>query len=207
MYNVYLFDDWDRLVKEWKVKTKKEAEELKEYIENKINDFNLKFQFSSCEIGEVEEGNKEIVDEFFEDVLEYNKEKAEERKERNMKLLLKKMKHELLLKIPNGDAIRLTMRANWDSIDITTSYDVVVKKVTDINEDDMKEIEVGREAVMLMAEESDYSITNVFVQLVGNVKKEFFIFEENKPLEMDNIDDVSVTTVCISQDGWWDINP
>ena len=124
-----------------------------------------------------------------------------------MKLLLKKMKHELLLKIPNGDAIRLTMRANWDSIDITTSYDVVVKKVTDINEDDMKEIEVGREAVMLMAEESDCSITNAFVQLVGNMKKEFFIFEENKPLEMDNIDDVSVTTVCISQDGWWDINP
>ena len=83
MYNVYLYDDWDRLVKEWKVKTKKEAEELKEYIENKIKDFNLKFQFSLCEIGEVEEGNKEIVDEFFEDVLKYNKEKAEERKERN----------------------------------------------------------------------------------------------------------------------------
>ena len=124
-----------------------------------------------------------------------------------MKLLLKKMKHELLLKIPNGDAIRLTMRANWDSIDITTSHDVVVKKVTDINEDDMQEIEVGREAVMLMAEESDHSITNAFVQLVGNMKKEFFIFEENKPLEMDNIDDVSVTTVSISHDGWWDINP
>ena len=83
MYYVYLFDDWDRLAKEWKVKTKKEAEELKEYIENKIKDFNLEFQFSSCEIDEVEEGNKELVDEFFEDMLEDIVEEAEERKERN----------------------------------------------------------------------------------------------------------------------------
>ena len=83
MYYVYLFDDWDRLVKEWKVKTKKEAEELKEYIENKIKDFNLEFQFSSCEIDEVEEGNKEIVDGFFEGVLEDITEEAERRKERD----------------------------------------------------------------------------------------------------------------------------
>ena len=84
MYNVYLFDDWDRLVKGWKLKTKKEAEELKEYIENKINDLNLEFQFSSCEILDgIEEGNKETIDEFFEDVLEDNREEVEEQKERN----------------------------------------------------------------------------------------------------------------------------
>ena len=73
MYYVYLFDDWDRLVKEWKVKTKKEAEELKEYIENKMNDLNLELQFSSYVVDEVEEGNKEVVDRFFEDILEDNK--------------------------------------------------------------------------------------------------------------------------------------
>ena len=73
MYNVYLFDDWDRLTKGWKVKTKKEAEELKEYIENKMNDLNLELQFSSCVVDEVEEGNKEVVDRFFEDILEDNK--------------------------------------------------------------------------------------------------------------------------------------
>ena len=83
MYYVYLFDDWDRLAKEWKVKTKKEAEELKEYIENKIKDFNLEFQFSSCEIDEVEEGNKEIVDDFFKDMLEDIVEEAERQKERD----------------------------------------------------------------------------------------------------------------------------
>ena len=74
MYYVYLFDDWDRLTKEWKVKTKKEAEELKEYIENKMNDLNLELQFSSCVVvDEVEEGNKEVVDRFFEDILEDKK--------------------------------------------------------------------------------------------------------------------------------------
>ena len=83
MYYVYLFDDWDRLTKEWKVKTKKEAEELKEYIENKMNDLNLELQFSSCVVDEVEEGNKETIDEFFEDVLEDNREEAERRKERD----------------------------------------------------------------------------------------------------------------------------
>ena len=83
MYYVYLFDDWDRLVKEWKVKTKKEAEELKEYIENKMNDLNLELQFSSYVVDEVEEGNKEVVDGFFEDILEDNKKEAEKRKERD----------------------------------------------------------------------------------------------------------------------------
>ena len=83
MYYVYLFDDWDRLAMEWKVKTEKEAEELQEYIENKIKDLGLEFQFSSCEIDEVEEGNKEVIDEFFEDILEDNKKEAEERKIRD----------------------------------------------------------------------------------------------------------------------------
>ena len=73
MYYVYLFDDWDRLAKEWKVKTKKEAEELKEYIENKMNDLNLELQFSSYVVDEVEERNKEVVDRFFEDILEDKK--------------------------------------------------------------------------------------------------------------------------------------
>ena len=83
MYNVHLFDDWDRLAGKWQVKTKKEAEELQEYIENKIKDLGLEFQFSSCEIDEVKEGNKEIVDGFFEGVLEDIAEEAERQKERD----------------------------------------------------------------------------------------------------------------------------
>ena len=84
MFIVTLDDSWDRTVGLWQVQTEKEAEELEEYIENKIKDFNLKFQFSSCEILDgIEEGNKETIDEFFEDVLEDIAEEAERRKERD----------------------------------------------------------------------------------------------------------------------------
>ena len=83
MFIVSLDDSWDRTVGLWQVQTEKEAEELKEYIKKKIEDLDLEFQFSSCEIDEVEEGNKEIIDEFFEDVLEDIKKEAEERKIRD----------------------------------------------------------------------------------------------------------------------------
>lgn len=83
MFNVCLLDDWDRTAGEWQVETEKEAEELREYIEKKIEDLGLEFQFSTCEIDEVEEGNKEIIDEFFEYVLEENRKEVEERKERD----------------------------------------------------------------------------------------------------------------------------
>ena len=66
MFIVSLDDSWDRTVGLWQVQTEKEAEELEEYIKKKIEDLDLEFQFSSCEIDEVEEGNKEVVDGFFE---------------------------------------------------------------------------------------------------------------------------------------------
>ena len=84
MFIVTLDDSWDRTVGLWQVQTEKEAEELEEYIKKKIEDLDLEFQFSSCEILDgIEEGNKETIDEFFEDVLEDNREEAEERKERD----------------------------------------------------------------------------------------------------------------------------
>ena len=83
MVIVSLDESWDRTVGLWQVETEKEAEELKEYIENKIKDLDLEFQFSSCEIDEVEEGNKKVIDEFSEDVLEDIREEVEERKERD----------------------------------------------------------------------------------------------------------------------------
>ena len=78
MYSVSLLDDWDRTVGMWRVKTKKEAEELKEYIEKKVIDMELEYKFSSCDIEEVKDGDKEIIDEFFEDI---KKEFKEERNE------------------------------------------------------------------------------------------------------------------------------
>ena len=78
MYNVSLLDDWDRTVGMWQVETKKEAEELKEYIEKKVKDMGFEYKFSSCDIDEVKDGNKEIIDEFFEDI---KKEVEEERNE------------------------------------------------------------------------------------------------------------------------------
>ena len=78
MYSVSLLDDWDRTVGMWRVETKKEAEELKEYIEKKVKDMRLEYKFSSCDIEEVEDGDKEIIDDFFEDI---KKEFEEERNE------------------------------------------------------------------------------------------------------------------------------
>ena len=84
MIIVSLDDSWDRTVGLWQVQTEKEAEELKEYIKKKLEDLDLEFQFNSCEILDgIEEGNKETIDEFFEDVLEDNREEVEEQKERN----------------------------------------------------------------------------------------------------------------------------
>ena len=53
MFIVSLDDSWDRTVGLWQVQTEKEAEELEEYIKKKIEDLDLEFQFSSCEIDEV----------------------------------------------------------------------------------------------------------------------------------------------------------
>ena len=78
MYNVSLLDDWDRTVWMWRVETKKEAEELKEYIDKKVIDMGFEYKFSSCDIDEVKDGDKEIIDEFFEDI---KKEVEEERNE------------------------------------------------------------------------------------------------------------------------------
>ena len=78
MYSVSLLDDWDRTVGMWRVGTKKEAEKLKEYIEKKIIDMGLEYKFSSCDIEEVKDADKEIIDEFFEDI---KKEVEEERNE------------------------------------------------------------------------------------------------------------------------------
>ena len=78
MYSVSLLDDWDRTVGMWRVETKKEAEELKEYIDKKVIDMGLEYKFSSCDIEEVEDGDKEIIDDFFEDI---KKEFEEERNE------------------------------------------------------------------------------------------------------------------------------
>ena len=84
MFIVSLDDSWDRTVGLWQVQTEKEAEELEEYIKKKIEDLGLEFHFSSCEILDgIEEGNKEVVDGFFEDILEDNKKEAEKRKERD----------------------------------------------------------------------------------------------------------------------------
>ena len=78
MYSVSLLDDWDRTVGMWRVGTKKEAEELKEYIDKKVIDMGFEYKFSSCDIEEVEDGDKEIIDDFFEDI---KKEFEEERNE------------------------------------------------------------------------------------------------------------------------------
>ena len=78
MYSVSLLDDWDRTVGMWRVETKKEAEELKEYIEKKVIDMGLEYKFSSCDIEEVEDGDKEIIDEFFEDIKKEVEEKRNE---------------------------------------------------------------------------------------------------------------------------------
>ena len=78
MYNLSLLDDWDRTVGMWRVETKKEAEELKEYIDKKVIDMGFEYKFSSCDIDEVKDGDKEIIDEFFEDI---KKEFEEERNE------------------------------------------------------------------------------------------------------------------------------
>ena len=84
MFIVSLDDSWDRTVGLWQVQTEKEAEELEEYIKKKIEDLGLESHFSSCEILDgIEEGNKETIDEFFEDVLEDFREEAEEREERD----------------------------------------------------------------------------------------------------------------------------
>ena len=83
MFIVSLDDSWDRTVGLWQVQTEKEAEELEEYIKKKIEDLDLEFQFSSCEILDGIEGNKETIDEFFEDVLEDFREEAKEREERD----------------------------------------------------------------------------------------------------------------------------
>ena len=78
MYSVSLLDDWDRTVGMWRVETKKEAEELKEYIEKKVIDMGLEYKFSSCDIEEVKDGDKEIIDEFFEDIKKEFEEKRNE---------------------------------------------------------------------------------------------------------------------------------
>ena len=84
MYNVSLLDDWDRTVEMWRVETKKEAEELKEYIDKKVKDMGFEYKFSSCDIDKVEDGDKEIIDEFFEDI---KKEFEEERNENYVSLV------------------------------------------------------------------------------------------------------------------------
>lgn len=82
MYSLSLLDDWDRTVREWLVGTEEEAKEIKEYIDKKIKDLKLEFQLT-CEIDEIKSGDKEIIDDFFEDVLKYIEKENEERKEKN----------------------------------------------------------------------------------------------------------------------------
>ena len=85
MFIVSLSDDWDVTVAEWQVETEKEAENLKAYVEQKIEKLGLSYKYYDCEIYEPREGNNKEVDEYFDEVLSEIKEEEEERKKREAK--------------------------------------------------------------------------------------------------------------------------
>ena len=86
MFIVSLSDDWDVTVAEWQVETEKEAENLKAYIEQKIEKLGLEYKYyGGCEIHEPMEGNNKEVDEYFDKVLTEIEEEKEERKKREAK--------------------------------------------------------------------------------------------------------------------------
>ena len=85
MFIVSLSDDWDVTVAEWQVETEKEAENLKAYVEQKIEKLGLSYKYYDCEIYEPREGNNKEVDEYFDEVLSEIKEEEEEREKREAK--------------------------------------------------------------------------------------------------------------------------
>ena len=85
MFIVSLSDDWDVTVAEWQVETEKEAENLKAYIEQKIEKLGLSYKYYDCKIYEPREGNNKEVDEYFDEVLSEIKEEEEEREKREAK--------------------------------------------------------------------------------------------------------------------------
>ena len=85
MFIVSLSDDWEVTVAEWQVETVIEAENLKEYIEQKIEKLGLSYKYYDCKIYEPREGNNKEVDEYFDEVLSEIKEEEEEREKREAK--------------------------------------------------------------------------------------------------------------------------
>ena len=85
MFIVSLSDDWDVTVIEWQVETEKEAENLKAYVEQKIEKLGLAYKYCDCEIYEPKEGNNKEVDEYFDEVVSELKEELAEREKRKAK--------------------------------------------------------------------------------------------------------------------------
>ena len=83
MFIVSLLDDWDVTVAEWQVETEKEAENLRAYVEQKIEKLGLEYKYYDCKIYEPKKGNNKEVDEYFDGVLvDIEKEKNEREKRR-----------------------------------------------------------------------------------------------------------------------------
>lgn len=77
MYLISLFDDWDRTCAIWYSKTKSEAEELKYYIDKKIDESPWGYNFSYCEISEPKKGTEENVETFFKEFIDNEEEEKE----------------------------------------------------------------------------------------------------------------------------------
>ena len=85
MFIVSLSDDWDVTVAEWQVETEKEAENLRAYVEQKIEKLGLEYKYYDCKIYEPRKGNNKEVDEYFDEVVSELKEELAEREKREAK--------------------------------------------------------------------------------------------------------------------------
>ena len=81
MYLISLIDDWDRTCAIWYSETKSEAEELKDYIDKKIDESPWGYKFSYCGISEPKKGTEENVETFFKEFIDSEEEEKEKEEE------------------------------------------------------------------------------------------------------------------------------